>query len=325
VARIKCIMMQRDETQLLEPWLRYHGHLFGYQNLVVLDHGSRDPEVVALLHRYAAAGVAVERLAGTPEEYLRKGEYTARAIRRLDETEAYDFALPMDCDEFLTLFDHDTLSSCRAAIHAAFDALVGERRALRVEMAFANAVGDPGWFSTGVIGKGFLPANSVSEIDHGCHQPRSRLAEGVRETAFCYWHFHNKPFPVLLDHARRKLEKRVDHRDPEALRRYSGDGEHLVPYFFMTPAQYAAMSDDLVRLFAPHFVRVAASLGIDEKLFGQPVPHGPQTLEVRPPGGPRLPFQAEAYLRAHEDVRAAGVNPLYHYLRYGWREGRSLR
>ena len=40
MARVRCIMMQKDESFLLEPWLLYNGYLFGFENLTVYDNGS---------------------------------------------------------------------------------------------------------------------------------------------------------------------------------------------------------------------------------------------------------------------------------------------
>ncbi len=39
---VACIVMQKDEIFLSRPWLAYHGHLFGFGNLFVLDNGSTD-------------------------------------------------------------------------------------------------------------------------------------------------------------------------------------------------------------------------------------------------------------------------------------------
>ena len=35
--KVACFMMQKNEQTLLEPWLIYHGHLFGFENLYVWD------------------------------------------------------------------------------------------------------------------------------------------------------------------------------------------------------------------------------------------------------------------------------------------------
>ena len=324
MARVKCIMMQRDETQLLEPWLRYYGMLFGYQNLIVLDNGSREPEVLATLLRHERVGVQVERSHDQQQDFLDKGLHVARVIEALDQAGDYDFALPIDCDEFLGVFDAGGLSFGRAPIHRAFDALIGERRALGMEMSLTNVIGRPGWFAADTLTKGFLPADSVLDVDHGFHRPRSRRAGGVRWTTFCTLHFHNKPFPVLIEHARRKLEGLVDHHDPEALQQYRGINYHLVPYFFMTPSQFEAIPQQMLTLSAPGFVRLAAALGIDRMLFGSTVADPGNVVQLRKPGEAPVAFDAASYLSAHPDVAASGGHPLQHYLRHGWREGRAL-
>ncbi|MCQ8279207.1 hypothetical protein NFI95_12205 [Acetobacteraceae bacterium KSS8] len=42
MARVNCVMMQRDETLLLEPGLRYDGYLFGLRKLTVVGNGSAE-------------------------------------------------------------------------------------------------------------------------------------------------------------------------------------------------------------------------------------------------------------------------------------------
>ena len=317
-------MMQRDETQLLEPWLRHHGLLFGFENLIVLDNGSRSADVLATLTRYERAGVRVERAHASPRDFLDKGLHAARLIAELDRAGGYDFALPIDCDEFLALFDECHLSCSRQAVDAAFDELIGERRAFGIELSLGNAIGRPGWFVVDTMQKGFLAAGSVLDVDHGFHRPRSRLAEGMRWTRFCYLHFHNKPFPTLIAHARRKLEGLVDHGDAQALRGYQGIGYHLVPYFFMTEAQYQAIPDRMLMLQVPGFTRLSAALGTDGPLFGAAPADDGDEVRLRPPGGVPVAFDARAYLAAHPDVRAAGMPPLQHYLQHGWGEGRRI-
>ena len=51
--KIACLMMQKNETELLEPWILYHGALFGHENLYIYDNGSDDPKTVELIHRLA--------------------------------------------------------------------------------------------------------------------------------------------------------------------------------------------------------------------------------------------------------------------------------
>src|SRR5882762_5424564 len=96
-------MMQKDEEYLLGPWLAFHGHLFGFDNLFVLDNGSSSSKVIELLSSYEQHGVRVIREFPTREDYNRKGDIIGAIIRHLDGSGDYDFLLPFDCDEFLCL------------------------------------------------------------------------------------------------------------------------------------------------------------------------------------------------------------------------------
>ncbi|MCQ8242032.1 glycosyltransferase family 2 protein [Rhizosaccharibacter radicis] len=335
MARVRAVMMQRDEDALLEPWLRWHGALFGPRNLVVLDNGSRLPAVLDILRAAEADGVSVIRGHDSPRDFLDKGLHAEAVIRRFDADGDYDFALPLDCDEFLAVFTPDGLSCEPDDVHAALDALRPVRSALGIEMSLTNVPGRPGWFVADTLEKGFLPACSVLDVDHGFHRPRSRLAEGTRWTPLCFLHFHNKPFEVLREHARRKLDGLVDVDDQDALRRYDGINNHLVPYFMLTPEQFAAIPERLLRARLPAFDRRAQALGIEQMLdwplrpaewsmqwalSGPPEADG---LLVQSPGAAPVRFDPAAYLDRYPDVAAAAAMPLQHFLRHGWREGRS--
>ena len=90
---------------------------------------------------------------------------------------------------------------------------------------------------------------------------------------------------------------------------------HLVPYFFMTEAQYRSIPDRMLTLTAPDFIDLAAALGTDRMLFGGPATETDGTVRLRLPGEAPVAFEGTAYLAAHPDVQAAAVAPLQHYLR----------
>src|SRR5471030_579275 len=96
-------MMQKDETYLLEPWLVYHGHLFGFENLFVFDNGSASLEVRHILARFTREGVNVDWGYASRRDFLAKGELIGGLIRTLDQRGEYDFLIPLDCDEFIVL------------------------------------------------------------------------------------------------------------------------------------------------------------------------------------------------------------------------------
>ena len=66
MARVRCITMQKDEGLLLDAWLRYYGYLFGFENIEVLDNGSRDRLTTGILEQFEAAGVVVHWCCSPP-------------------------------------------------------------------------------------------------------------------------------------------------------------------------------------------------------------------------------------------------------------------
>lgn len=80
---------------MLEDWLRYHGRLFGMENLFVLD-GSDDPRVLAIYEKYKPFGLNVK--------YSSTG-LNGLAQELTDYMHAYkgqdDFLIKVDTDEFL--------------------------------------------------------------------------------------------------------------------------------------------------------------------------------------------------------------------------------
>ncbi len=323
-------MMQRDETLLLEAWFRYYGYLFGFENLAVFDNGSTDPGVIETLARYERVGSEIRRGYDRVEDFHAKGAHFRNLIGHWDNAARYDFALPLDADEFLAVFTPDGLSCRRDAIHAHLDALIGTQEALGFDLSLYNAPGRPGCFSVQPYPKSFLSARSIADLDRGFHAARSRLAEGRRQTDLTYLHFHNKPFATLLRQARRKLEGFVDVDDRAVLARHTGPGVHLVRYFFMTEAEYAAQYDGEALLRFPHFARMIAALGADGALFdGADTPglDARDSIGIVGPGcapADAVPFSPERYADAHPDIGAAGWNPVHHYVAQGYREGRGL-
>ena len=59
--------------------------------------------------------------------------------------------------------------------------------------------------------------------------------------------------------------------------------------------------------------------------LGQRIPNQMSKLDPREPISLPPNFSPDEYLEANSDVRAAGSDPVQHYLHYGWKEGRPIR
>ena len=113
----KVFAFHRDEEFLLGDWLYWHCAVFGCTNVVVVDHASTNPKVLAILEAYKTRGVTVETFRGAFGE---KAEALSRAMRaRADEAR---LLVPLDVDEFVVLEADQGFVADARRIRAAFAA-----------------------------------------------------------------------------------------------------------------------------------------------------------------------------------------------------------
>lgn len=317
--RIRVVMMQRDEGPMLMAWLSYYGQIFGFPALTIFDNGSVDPLTVHLLAHAEKCGASVRRDRPDPADFHGKGLHFAELFREWDRQGDYDFALPVDCDEFLVVIDDEGISTSRERILQEFVCHLGEKRALRIGSSLFNVPSKPGWFAldTGFI-KGFLPSGSVAVVDNGQHNPSSRLASGFALTRFSYLHFHNHDFPEMQRRARLKLSSSLLNPDDRAaLLRFAElpnmPGRHLVGVLLNDEAHYLTRYNALLQLYLP-WARSASALNTH-------LANGPVLLRDRQMA---QPWSGSAYREHYADVEAWPPGPLMHYLLHGWCEGRHL-
>ena len=328
-------MMQRDEETLLDSWFRYYGHLFGFDSLSVFDNRSMNPDVIATLKKYEALGSRIYWGFDRVEDFEGKGFHFANVIRSWDYDLDYDFAIPLDCDEFLAVFTPHGLSCDRQTIHDYLDSLIGSRQAIGIEWSLYNVPAQPGWFRPELYRKGFFPSRSIEFLDHGFHEPRSRAVPGRRETHLAYVHLHNKSYLMTLEHAKRKLAHFVDVEDRDAVKAYVGPGSHLINHFVLTEEQFLGKYETVVTVWFGAFVRLLVSLAatwpdLASASTAHPLESAGGTV-VRFPHRPagscaigEVAFDAKDYVAANPDVAGSSSTPLMHFIRFGHGEGRPL-
>jgi len=324
--RVACVMMQKDETVLLKPWLAYHGHLFGLENLHVIDNGSSHPEVVETLCHYAAMGVQIDYAHATRDDYLNKGDIVGAAIRALDAAGRYDFFFPTDCDEFIIKQVDGGYSCDRETIHAYLDTLRDEPRTLRMRHQLDNHPLLPDCYVHAGSSKTFFAADCFGWTDHGHHCDGSRKADGSRFTQLLHAHFHHMPFARLLRTARQRWIGTVDIDDREKLVGYQGASAHLARYLLMTPEEYYGQFDSKVLVHFPTLRHLLHRLGAplemprhDDDPAAADRGEANQTMLFAP-----VRFRESDYFAANQDVAASGMGGMEHFLSFGFREARHL-
>ena len=279
---VACIMMQKNEDLLIEFWILHHAELFGLENLYVYDNGSDSDHVIDILRRYETAGMNVFWDQSTPRHFDLKGWIVGDLIRDLEKKSVYDFFFPLDCDEFVAMAETSGFTTSRNKILGFLDTMRGCDKVLRVNHCLINVPGSLNVF--GIVGhtKSIVPAGSFRAIDHGFHEAELEGGKAFRNTPIMHVHLHNKPFAMLLQHAKDKLQPYVDVNDLEALSRFDGCGWHLKKYFFGFEGAYMASLGSVVRVDFEGLARRAAAFGLGDFVTQWTAAREPDAVATRP-------------------------------------------
>lgn len=238
-------VMQKDEDELLAPWVEYYLRLTDPASIYIYDNGSTNQGVTDYLRRVELQGVNVVYDYNTSRDFENKGNlFIQLRDRLLAERPEVDLFFPLDCDEFIVARNSDgAYSSDPTCIQQELEAInrehsLGVRRAnYRVTSCLNNVPGVPDTFSEAIHKKTFFGRDSsIKRLDTGYHHmvPEDVESELFIPTDIGYLHFHNRSYTSTLRSSRRKLANRVDDFNVDTLQKYwenKGRGRHLVKYF----------------------------------------------------------------------------------------------
>jgi hypothetical protein len=95
---VKVFLFQNDENTLLADWLQYHSHLFGIENLNIVDNASSSPYVCKLLALYHMCGAVIVK---HHDAFHLKHRSMTHLMREYKDKNK--FLLPIDADEFIVM------------------------------------------------------------------------------------------------------------------------------------------------------------------------------------------------------------------------------
>ena len=94
---IKLFTMVKDEVDIIREWIIFHGELFGYDNIYIIDNYSTDGTYKIIEEYKDKINIFRER------SYLQKGILMKKLIDKFCHTN--DIAFPIDIDEFIVYYD----------------------------------------------------------------------------------------------------------------------------------------------------------------------------------------------------------------------------
>jgi glycosyltransferase involved in cell wall biosynthesis len=105
--KITICTMVKNEDDVVRQWIEYHGKIFGYENLYIVDNFS-DDSTYEICKEYLAKGIHLFR----GVDYSSKGDY----MTHFKNTTGSDIFIPMDIDEFICYHDKDSNSVSKNGI-----------------------------------------------------------------------------------------------------------------------------------------------------------------------------------------------------------------
>jgi hypothetical protein len=205
----KIFTMVKGEVDIVNEWVLYHGSLFGFTNLYIIDNLSRDGTWEALVNLKKKYKINISRL----PDYKKKGEYMTTLFKNFCRPN--EIGIPIDIDEFIVYHDKNTnkISCDGKQIFNILKSLPPSPvykmnyiwSKVTVADGYSNAVMNTTngfYFDYGTAAKSFFNKSLFNgEIDHGNHYHTSNYIM----TNLCLVHYHARN----LDQMKKKIYNNV--------------------------------------------------------------------------------------------------------------------
>jgi len=91
----KVFTVTKNEYDLIEDFINYHGKIFGYTNVVIIDNGSDNPHVLDVYKRYKQLGIIVENSVGYKNS--QQGDHFTSVMNKYKSSTEFLIGLDTDC------------------------------------------------------------------------------------------------------------------------------------------------------------------------------------------------------------------------------------
>ena len=187
---VKICAMVKDEVDIVDDWVNYHGNIFGYNNICVIDNYSSDGTFEKLL-KYKGK-IMLYRL----PNYKDKGNYMTSFMNKFCKN---DIFIPLDIDELIVCYNKNTntISCENGDFHKIINTLpnIGFYKMNYIQSMILDengyeTISDVKWGNYddyGNFAKTFFNTRFFKgQIDHGNHY----LSNNYFLSNFCLVHYH---------------------------------------------------------------------------------------------------------------------------------------
>jgi hypothetical protein len=163
----KLFTIVKDEVDIVEEWLIYHGCMFGWNNIFIIDNYSSDGTWEKINEFKDLVNIFREH------DYSKKGDYMRNLINR--HCHNGEIAFPIDIDEFVVYYDNNTLSVDKDLINNYINTLP---QCTLYKANYINAL----------ITKENGYEKATNEINYGCYIDMGNIAKTYFNTSYYKGH-----------------------------------------------------------------------------------------------------------------------------------------
>jgi hypothetical protein len=194
---VKLFTIVKDEVDIVKDWIIYHGSMFGWQNIHIIDNFSTDGTYEVIQEFKELINIYRE------PDYKKKGDYMTNLINK--HSYGNDrLAFPIDIDEFIVYYDKDSnskeisvdknlitnyihnLPMCRVYKANYLNPQLNVRNSNRVTVELAYST----YNDMGVHAKSFVDTRYFTgSLDHGNHLICND--SHLTKIALVHYHFRN--------------------------------------------------------------------------------------------------------------------------------------
>lgn len=159
----KLFTIVKDEVDIVEDWLIYHGSMFGWENIFIIDNYSSDGTWEKINEYKDLVKIFREH------DYSRKGDFMRNLIN--NHCHNGEIAFPIDIDEFVVYYDNNVVSVDKGLINNYINTLP------QCTIYKANYINS-------LITKEHGYEKATYEINCGCYVDMGSLAKSFFNTAY---------------------------------------------------------------------------------------------------------------------------------------------
>ena len=165
MTRLRCVTMQRDETDQLEGWLGHHGYLAGFENLTVFDNGSTERRTIEILRRFARVGTRVIWEHRQDDDYAARDIHFDNLSRQWSGEAAATVGVLLEADERLALFSAHGLSCRRSEIEACLARPFADGESFTLDLGLRACADHPGFFRAEPLARRLVVRGDVGSAE----------------------------------------------------------------------------------------------------------------------------------------------------------------